>query len=461
MTHCWHKTSSKAALRAALLFILSSSFFFSCKKADDQIGADFLPAVDNYNSTVVDTFSVIAYTVQEDSLKIDSLSSNILGAINDSKFGTSTASLHTQVLLREINVDFGANPTIDSVILSLARNTSIKAYGNSNSTQEFEIFQMDEIIKKEDSYYSNYEPALGDKIGDWSANLQSDDTAWFQEDGELKWNINTFRIPLNNNFGEDFFNNTGQFGSNSAFLSFLNGISIVPKSGTLGADEGSIVAIDKFSDNSKLIIYYNGGLRKEFDINSESQNISTYKIENRNASIQSQLNNPGVHYTETYLQSMGGSKLRLEIPELLDLVKDGESIAINEAKLTFTVKSGSNTEDYPAPTRMLLLQPSETDGTNAFIIDLIDVLVPPSQAWIGQTNYGGVFDESSNTYTFRFNRHLQHMLETYLTSGKDDNRGFYLVIPSDNPLTPSRLILDTDNSGSVKNLDLKITYTKL
>ncbi|MBO6515133.1 MAG: DUF4270 family protein [Bacteroidia bacterium] len=460
MIHCWLKTSSKAVQRTALLFILPSLLFFSCRQTDDQVGIDFLPKGDNHTSTVVDTLSVFAYTVQEDSLKIDSLSSTILGAINDQAFGMRSASAHIQVLLREINVDFGANPTIDSVILSLARNTEVNGYGSTTSVQDFDIYRMAEIIEKEQGYYSNYEPALGDKIGTWSANLQNKDTSWFEEDGELKWATNTFRIPLNNSFGEDFFTSQS-FGSNDAFLSFLNGISIVPATAGLGLNEGSIVSINKFSENSKLIIYYSGGLRKEFEINSESQNISTYSIENQPFTITDQLANPGTHYNETYLQSLAGTKLKIDIPNLLSLVADGETIAINEAKLSFTVKDGTNTDDFPAPSRLLLLQPSQVDGSNAFIIDLVDVLIPPSSNWVGRTNYGGSFDSETNTYTFRFNRHLQDVLETYLTTGEDINRGFYLVIPSDNPITPSRVILDTDNSGAIKNLDLKITYTKL
>jgi hypothetical protein len=241
----------------------------------------------------------------------------------------------------------------------------------------------------------------------------------------------------------------------------LNGIALIPNTSGLGSDDGSFIAIDKFSDDSKLILYYNGGLRKEFEINSESQNLSTYQITNRNASIVNQFNTPGVHYNETYIQSMAGCKTKIEIPHLLDLVQDGKGIIINEASLEVTVQSNSASTDFPAPERLLLLRPSEEDSSNAFILDLIDVLFPPSSSWVGFTNYGGSYDASTTTYSFGINRHLQTLLDTYLNSGEDNNRGFYLIIPSDAPLTPSRLILNNDNSGSVRNIQLKVTYTKL
>ncbi len=461
MTHCWLKTSGKAVQRAALLISFLLVFITSCKKEDNQIGVDFLPDDSNFRSIVVDTLSVVAYTVQEDTIKVDSLSTNLLGAINDPAFGMRTANLYTQVLLREINVDFGANPGIDSVILSLARNTGSSAYGNDASEIDFDIHKMDEIIDNNLSYYSNYKPQLGDKIGSWQGNLRSNDTAWFEEDGDLKWQINTFRIPLNNSFGEEFFANAGQYGSNEVFLNFLNGIALIPKTAGLASGDGAMVGIDKFSDNSKLIVYYNDGLRKEFEINSESQNLSTYTLAGLPSTITDQVSNPGTHYNTTYAQTLAGHKIKIDIPNLLSLVADGNAIAINEAKITFKVKDGSTSTAFPAPDRMLLLQPSEVDGSNAFILDLVDVLFPPSSAWIGNVNYGGNYDETTGTYTFRFNRHLQSVLDTYLNSGEDANRGFYLVIPSDNPITPSRLILDTDNNGVTKNLNLKITYTKL
>ena len=460
MTPYCLQINNKAVQRAALFLIALFISTTSCKKATDEVGVDFLPEGNVHGSVVTDSFTIVTHTIREDSIKIDSLSSNLLGAISDAAFGTSVANLYTQVLLREINVDFGTNPVIDSVILSLAKDLDVPSYGASQTSVDLDIYRMDEIIKKENKYYSNYEPALGNQIGSWSGNINAPDTAWFEEDGNLKYKTNTLRIPLNNSFGSDFFTN-GKFGSNEVFLNYLNGIALKPNPSGLGSDDGAIVAIDKFSDDTKLVIYYNGGLRKEFEINAESQNISTYTLTNRNASIENQFNNPNVHYNETYVQSMSGCKTRIEIPNLYDLVKDGNGIVINEAKLTFTVQQNSTNSQYPAPSRLLLLQPSEDDGSNAFIIDLIDVLFPRSQAWVGYTSYGGAYNEDDGTYSFGINRHVQSLLDTYLNSGEDKNRGFYLIIPSDNPMTPSRLILNNDNSGGVKNIQLKVTYTKL
>ena len=418
-----------------------------------------MPKGDAYVSKVNDTLAIIAYTIREDSLKTDSLSTNLLGAINDPAFGVKTATLYTQILLREINVDFGTNPTIDSVILSLAVDKTVASYGDASTNNTLSIRRMEEIIDKNQSYYSTYRAQLGENLGTWTGKLTAPDTAWFDEDGETKFAVNTLRIPLNNSLGDEFVTD-GVFGSNEVFLDFLNGLALVPEQPS-NPGQGNIVAINKFSDNSKLVVYYNGDLRKEFDITGESQNLSVYETNvSLPSAVQTQLSNPGLHYNETYLQSMGGLKLRLEIPEIYALIDSQSTLVIHEAKIELKVKEGT-TDVYPAPKRLLLLQPAESDGSNAFITDLIDALLPESSAWIGHANYDGSYNETTGTYTFRFTRHLQSLINTYVNSGEDKNRGFYVIIPSDNPITPSRLILDTDRSGNSPNLKLKVTYSKL
>src|SRR5210317_97341 len=75
MTPYFRKTNIKAALTAA--FFLSLPLMQSCKRGDDVVGTDFLPEGDAYASIVEDSFTVRAYSIPEDSLKIDSLSTQI------------------------------------------------------------------------------------------------------------------------------------------------------------------------------------------------------------------------------------------------------------------------------------------------------------------------------------------------------------------------------------------------
>jgi hypothetical protein len=81
-------------------------------------------------------------------------------------------------------------------------------------------------------------------------------------------------------------------------------------------------------------------------------------------------------------------------------------------------------------------------------------LLPPV-GWTGYTNYGGLYDATTGSVTFHFNRHLQNILDQYLITGQDLNKGFFLTIPSDFPITPGRFYMDNTKTK------VKIIYTKL
>jgi len=451
------------AAQVAAFFFLCVSLFSSCRKYDDEIGYNLLNNTGLAEGIVVDSLEIVTYTVKEDSIRVDSLSSSILGAINDPEFGLSSSNVYVQCLLQEINIDFGTNPQLDSIVLAVAMTKEINSYGYVNgSPMDIEVYKMNEQLIRSNKYYSNYAPAIGDKVGTWNGRLNVSDTTWYNDKGVLKSKAGYMRIRLDDAFGQDFFT-ANAYGSNESFLQFLNGFAMIPNTSSLSSGQGSIVPLNLNSVDSKLIIYFNDTLQKEFVITDKSERAMHYSTATANSDITTQLANPGTHYSETYLQAMGAFKTKIEIPNLYDIVKSEGQIIVNEAVLTLTVKEGSTSDDLPAPTRLLLVQPSKDDGTgeNTLIKDLIDVVAPSSASWVGFTNYGGRLSEDGKTYTFRFNRHLQDLYNSYLATGEEINRGFYVIVPSDNPITPSRLILDTKNDQNIQNIRFKITYTKL
>ena len=462
MTRFWRRINPRA-VQVAAFFFLCVSFLSSCRKYDDEIGYNLLNNTGLAEGIIVDSLRMVAYTVKEDSIRVDSLTSAILGAINDPVFGLSSSNVYVQCLLQEINIDFGIDPQLDSIVLAVAMNKDINSYGDVNgSAVDIDVFKMNEQLIRSNKYYSNYIPSVGDKVGTWNGRLNAKDTTWYNDKGELKSKVGYMRIRLDEAFGQDFFV-ANAYGSNESFLQFLNGLAIIPNTTSLSSGQGSIVPLNLNSVDTKLILYFNDTLQKEFVITDKSERAMHYSTAIANSDITTQLANPRTHYTETYLQAMGAVKTKIEIPNLYDIVKSEGQVLINEAVLTLTVKEGSTSDAYPAPNRLLLVQPSKDDGTgeNALIKDLIDVVAPASAAWVGFTNYGGRLSEDGKTYTFRFNRHLQDLYNSYLATGEEINRGFYIIVPSDNPITPSRLILDTRNDQNIQNIRFKITYTKL
>jgi hypothetical protein len=454
----WSTTAqfNKATVALILLLLLT----FSCKKRDSDLGLNLRSDNGLIDAFVVDTLDVIAYTVQEDSLRTDSLNSNIIGAINDPVFGTSAASVGVNFKLDAIGFDFGTSPQFDSIVLSLVYYDTEKFYGDTNSSVKLNIYKLNEKLVSDDKYYSNYQFTTSDLIDTWEGEFAPQDSVSYVEKGVEVNGLPQLRIKLPSNFGQSFIDNApGIFASQETFDDFLNGIAIVPDVSGLGVGQGAIAPIYLKSIHSNLTLYYNDTLFKEFNINTSSERVNTYELNNWSADIMQQLSNPNVNSERVYLQAMGGLKAKIELPDIFDLVKDGRRILINEAKIVFQIEPGSESGGLSAPDRLLMVQPSEVDGTNSLIIDLIDEIAPPSSAWQDHTNYGGT--REGDEYTFHFNRHLQQLLDDYLIKYEDNNRGFYLIVPSDKPITPARMILDNSGTGSDKKIKLKITYTKL
>jgi hypothetical protein len=136
------------------------------------------------------------------------------------------------------------------------------------------------------------------------------------------------------------------------------------------------------------------------------------------------------------------------------LVKDGRKVLVQEASITFYPMAGTISSLHPAPERFLFMEVDSVTGKNIPLIDLIDQLLPPS-GWRGYTNYGGLYNKSDGSITFRFNRHLQYILDTYLETGVDINKGFSLNLTGDYPVTAGRFVVDNTKTK------IRVVYNKL
>lgn len=437
---------------------------FACEKENTSIGVGLLPGGGNINSFSKPLTQINARTIDEDSLRTDSLNSNILGAINDPDFGTSSASLVIQPLLSEFGLDFDGK-TLDSITLSLKFDKAqilggvevLTKYGNLESDFSIDVYKLDEDLAPELKYYSDFKPTLGDKIGSFTGPISFFDSALVVNQGDSSFVAPELRFKLENSFGTEMLTQPALVYSNQEeFLNYLKGIVLVPNIPS-APGEGAIVGIEADNPDTKLTLFYGGTESLEIGVGNESERIGVYEIDIQNSNILNQMSGTG-SFNTTYVQSMGSSKVRIDLPELDTFIKQNKKIVINEAKLEFELNATMISEDYGAPVRMLMLIPSETDGRSQAFIDYIDDVLPPS-GWRGFTNYGGEYNSTNNKYTFHFNRYLQQLIDEYIETGENNFRGFYLTIPSDFPITPSRAVLNTDAAN--QGIKVSVTYTKL
>jgi len=442
------------------LILLIGLTLTSCDNTDTAIGLNLRPDQGELYSAETDTFTVNAYTIREDSLKTDSLSTNILGAMYDPLFGISTASVATELTITQADISFGPTPKADSAILYIRWDKEFH-YGNLNSKQYLNIYYLNEKIEDSKKYYSDYKALLGAEIGIWSGKFNLTDSVVLRENNKIVKKAPGLVIKLYKKAGEDFaLASPGTYSSADAFKAFLKGIVLVPLKGGINSGEGAISAVDFFTGRSQLLVYYNDTLDHQFAINNNCENFNVYDRKYTNNELINQLSKPGKHYNTTFVQTMAGCKTKIEIPHLLNLVKglNNERIIINEAALVLTPQNGTVNSNYPLPPRLYLFQPGKTTKQNSAILDFLDFLDPNSSSL---SIYGGVYNSLTGNYTIRFTRHLQSVLDNYLTSQENNNRGFYVTIPSDKPITPSRLVLDNTRLANQKSLRFRITYSKI
>ncbi|NUM32291.1 MAG: DUF4270 family protein [Bacteroidetes bacterium] len=431
----------------------------SCKNTDSDLGLNLIPGNGEFNTFQTDTFTINTYTVKDDSIKTDSLSTNLLGAINDPHFGTSSASVASQLTITQTGISFGASTKVDSAILYIRFDKDYN-YGNLKSNQNLKVYELNEAIDESKQYFSNYKPSLGSQIGNWSGSFNiTDSVPIYYEQTKIKVAPGII-IKLDNNTAEKFANASADvYSSVESFQNFFKGIVIVAQSTGLNAGDGGIVAIDMFSGTSQLMVYYNDSLQHNFEFNNNCSNYNLYDCNLMNPEITNQISSTGKSFNTTFIQSMGGCKTKIEIPNLLNIAKglNNERIIINEAAFVLTPLNGTISTSYTLPYRLNLFQP-DINQNDTVIIDYMDYINPLTSYL---SKYGGMFNSLSGNYTIRFTRQLQYIIDQYLINGKNLNKGFFVKIPSDKPITPTRIVLNNSRNSAYKALQFRISYTKI
>lgn len=432
-----------------LFFLLA---FSACKKESADVGYALIEdnALENAQDT---TFTqAICRSVLDDSVRTDILSSGLFGMVNDPVFGASKVSLIIQPRVSETSIDSSfRNADSTKLILKydiseeIGTNPNRILVGDANAELAFDIYKMGEEIP--DNTFGSYRPVLGEKIGEYTGGFD------FSEkevviDGDTQVVTPEIVLTLNNQLGMDILNIANL--NNDQLNTVLQGIVLVPREILSG--DGLIFGFRSRLSASRLVVYH-GSKEVSLNLGSRESKSVCYFENTPSAVLSEQLSGSG-HYNTTYIQSLGGAKVKIELPELNDFIaaKKGERIVINEAHISFVLKDGSviNTK-YEQPPRLLLYAIDSVSDKTASFEDFIDFSE-------GKTlNYGGRY--TNNSYDFRFNRYLQRLVDDYRLRGKDNFRGFYLRVPNDSPITPHRAVLNTDVSQEA--LKISIRYTKL
>lgn len=145
-------------LRVSGILILVMALFLACDEEFNSIESDVLGKNNaNFNTNTLD-YPIVAYNKKLAALKINDLSSNLLGVFNDPAYGQTAASVITQVIPASTSPNFGTNPVIDSVVLNIPYYSKEVGFetGTSNAIYSIKdsVYGSDPV--KLTIYRSNY-----------------------------------------------------------------------------------------------------------------------------------------------------------------------------------------------------------------------------------------------------------------------------------------------------------------
>lgn len=433
--------------KALLLSVLFLMVLMSCKK-----DGELFPEFNNENLTInfTDTLNIVTTLLKEDSIRTDIAGANLLGIYNDSVFGPASASFYTEITLAGSNVYFGDNAVIDSVVLSMKYVGETSLYGSIVAPMNIDVYRLSEQLSQSE-YYSNAVLNYNTTpLGSLSFLPNLTDSLQVIQNGVTTMQSAHIRIPLSNTFGQEILDagkDANVIADNTALKTLVNGLYITPSTNvtntTLAQNEGSILYLDMNSSLSTLTVFYSNDTGPEksysFIINSESKKFNHFEHNYTGTEIGKQLTNIAYDSTLTYVQSMGGVKTKLMIPNLKNLASDGK-IIVNKAEIIFPVSEiGNNLAAIPT----LALTGINSNNEATFLIDYFE----------NAEYFGGTYNSTTKTYTFNIARHVQDLI-----NNNTEDYGMYLIATGSS-VQANRSVLNSFKHLSNK-IKLNITYSK-
>lgn len=421
---------------------------FACKREPNNIGLNLIGSANDINLAFDTSINLVAYTVQMDSIETKNFSVYGLGKINDPDMGVTRADLVFQYNLPNNSFSWGGANSFDSLILQLRFADLNAFYGDLNQVHTLKVYELNEDLSFDSSYYHSRKFNHNHtEIGSWTGKFNLNDTSIIKLGSQTFYLPPHIRIKMNDAFAQKLIQAeaAGNFSSTSNFKKAFKGLMVVDET-DLGNNTGGIAYIRLNSNVSALTAYYKDSLEADFPIIGGSE-VAANAVSHYSAPANFlQKSFVGTHRDSLAVQSLFGTKVRIELADLLNKFGN-KKIAINGAEMVFTVLGDNG--GFKLPERLQLVA-SDTSGYNIFTKDLAF----ESSAYYGGVLYGG------KEYRFNIARHMQYLLDEY-KSGKNMDKltGLFLFIPVNNPFTAARLMLDgKKDSGKIK---LKLTYSVL
>jgi hypothetical protein len=384
----------------------------------------------------------------------------LLGALEDTIIGKSTASVITQYN-RSAGYKPAENLEIDSLFLSLYISNFL---GDVEQDLHLTVYEFTERIylDSDHTYYSDF-----DVEGKYNPVPLVQQTVTPKED-------NTYHLLIEN---QDYINkflavesDTSLFSNDSIFKDYFNGFYITAEPVSSG---GTMARVQLASAFTRLSMRYAND-STEVDSTAErdfayahfsidqyaSQKINLFEHDYNGTFVEGIIDDEDTDSPFAYVQGMGGVNTRFSFASLQDWI-DKNPIIINSATMVFDVvpKEESGIQDGNLPDRLMLA--SVLDEGYEPIYDYFILLSndPARQAsrfgGYKKADSEGMFSDTIYTYRFNMGLHFQYMLD-----GEKSENDFILQL-NDGLTNPKYSKLWSNLYTNERRIRLEIVYLKL
>jgi hypothetical protein len=452
-----------------LLTLLISLFILSSCQDTESIGLDVDPATE-IRGSLIDTITINASTVVEDSIITNTLEQYPLGYLNDPIMGKTSASIGMSLTLDPPGLSFGTNPVLDSAVLVLYYGREF--HGDSTSKFQIEVRQLSNVIPESSPQYNTKTIASNSQIlGSKFSSFNLKDSVKVTELVKGKPDVQKskaphLRIQLDKNFiSNNLLNaNASTLVSNLELNKALKGLYLSVNNAQTTGKGG--IAFFNLTDSSRLEVYYkseNGTATdttlQKFPIkNNLSPVVANFKHDYTGTAIQTQLNNPNTKFDNTFVQGLAGLRTKLNFPHL-DKLKSLGNITINKAELVVSVVGGT---DQFKPAQRLLLYQTDIAKQRQLIQDFgINPVIS-----LTDLDFGGFYDSKNKRYKFVITTYIQDMLrgrtkqyDTYIAPVLINYNRQSGPVPSG--ATATSAVIGSGKAGVSYKMKLNIIYSKI
>ena len=422
--------------RTIALFVLCFVAFISCKKKEYALGSDVIDASTILNGTSLDTFTLLTYSIEEDTVISDNPANVVLGSYVDPTFGAYSASFYTQLRLAGVDPNF-ADPSeivIDSFVLAL----EYVGYYGALDPQTFEVYELEESLSLDSTYYSfsNLAHSATNLVPAENATVTPNTSSPTIVDGDSL--APQLRIHLDTNMARSLIveaaSANGTFSSNEAFLDFFKGLHIKTNNNSQLPNEGAALYLDINDPSSKATIYFKqNGEATSYDLlmNSDCADFTHVELDASNTSLDEVIADSTLGQNEFYAQAFG-SRAAVSIPGLLSLP---ENIIIHRADLTLPIQFQTGYKYQP--------------GNNLSVATRID----SSSTQLANIGVIGVYNSLDKNFNINIRDYVQSIVNKELTLTE------LVVSPLFFINSAERIIFNGSNTINKMKPKLTITYT--